>query len=391
MFRKIQFSISREGWYYLFVLTFIVSGALLREINLLLVLTGMMIGPFLFNWWAVTTTLHRLRLERSLPDRIGAGDLLIVELALTNGRARLGSWTVVVEDRIHRLESSKGDGIKHVCVMAPRVRPGETTRLGYRGRLLERGHYEFGPVRVSTRFPLGLLWRAIQFKSVDLLVVYPRLGQLTLGWAQLVQTRRVGSRHSRHRHGLVEGDFYGLRDWRSGDSRRWIHWRTSAKRGSLKIRQFEQQRSQEVTLLVDLWQPAHASSEQIEVIELAVAFAATAVEDMCRRGSSQILLGLSGDRLRWISGAASMGLLYEAMDLLAGAKGDNHDHLPELIERALERITPGMKAIILSTRPTDLNDTNRFGKVWDDPHKRNALGRIDCIDVGGEEVGKFFR
>ena len=391
MLRKHQFLVSREGWYYLFVLAFVVSGAVLREINLLLVLTGMMIGPFVFNWYAVTTTLYRLSVHRKLPERICAGDLLVVELDVTNSRTRTDSWAIAVEDRIQRSDSSKGSVMERVDVLAPRVPVGETARLSYRGRLMQRGHYVFGPVRVSTRFPLGLVRRSIQLSVTDRLVVCPQLGQLTWRWTQLIQSQRVGSRHTRHKHGLVEGDFYCLRDWRSGDSRRWIHWRTSAKRGSLKIRQFEQQRNQNIALLVDLWQPTSGGLDGIETCELAVTFAATAVEDLCRRGGSQLLLATTGENVNCLRGAASMGLLYEVMDQLAGVRSTHQDQLPELLDHALDQTTPNTKTIIISTRPTDLSDTERFINIWQDPHKRNALGKIVCVDVSGEEVGEYLR
>lgn len=41
--------ICREGVYYLFVLAFIVGGATARDLNLLFILAGMMVGPLLFN------------------------------------------------------------------------------------------------------------------------------------------------------------------------------------------------------------------------------------------------------------------------------------------------------------------------------------------------------
>ena len=391
MLRKCHFTISREGLYYLFVLFFVVTGAWLREINLLLMLTGMMIGPFLFNWWAVTTTLYRLSVQRKLPERICADDLLIVELSVTNGRSRTDSWAIALEDQIRRLESPKGERSRLVRVMAPRVRAGQTQRLTYRGRLSQRGHYVFGPVHISTRFPLGLLRRSIETNCVDRLVVYPQVGQLTRRWTQLVQSERVGSHHTRHRHGLVEGDFYGLRNWRSGDSRRWIHWRTSAKRGSLKIRQFEQQRNQNLALLVDLWKPSRTESPDTDHCEKTISFAATVIEDMCRRGGSQIFLGTAGQQVHCLRGAASMGLLYEVMDHLAGAAGSHTDQLPELVNTALERVTPGMKIVVLGPRPNDLSDTERFANTWDDPHKRNAMGQVVCIDVTSAEAQEYYR
>ncbi|MEX2560982.1 MAG: hypothetical protein WD403_13760, partial [Pirellulales bacterium] len=68
-------AISREGWCYLVVMAFILAGALLRQINLLVILFGMLAGPMLASWRLVKATLRRLDVKRNLPDSISAGDL----------------------------------------------------------------------------------------------------------------------------------------------------------------------------------------------------------------------------------------------------------------------------------------------------------------------------
>ena len=59
--------LTREGWYYLAVLTFIIGGAVLRSVNLLVILAGAMIGPLLFNWRLVIASLTGLVVRRKLP------------------------------------------------------------------------------------------------------------------------------------------------------------------------------------------------------------------------------------------------------------------------------------------------------------------------------------
>jgi uncharacterized protein (DUF58 family) len=391
MRRTNQFSVTREGWYYLFVLAFTVSGAVLREINLLLALAGMMIGIFVYNWWKVITALYLLQVNRRIPERICAGDLLVVDLELTNHRTRGDSWSIVVEDQIQIRETAAGEVPRQIEVLAPRLGARKTARLSYRGRLMQRGHYVLGPIRLSTRFPLGLLQRACTYDVVNRLVVCPRLGLLTNQWLRLVQSDRVGSRQTRHRQGWMEGDFHSLRDWRSGDSRRWIHWRSSAKRRVLQVRQFERQKNQRLALLLDLWQPSPADSQYEEICENAICFAATAIEELCRRGGSELFFGIAGDTVTQLRGAASMGLLFEVMDQLARVQGTSEDQLPELLDASLGRIPYDAKVIVLSSRSTELNDPQRFRAVWDNPHKRNVLRKIICIDVSSDKVSEYFR
>ena len=81
MILKHRTVICREGWYYLVVLGFVVGGALMRQINLLLIIAGMMAGPLLYNWREVIASLKGLHVRRKLPEGICAGDLLVVDLA----------------------------------------------------------------------------------------------------------------------------------------------------------------------------------------------------------------------------------------------------------------------------------------------------------------------
>ena len=61
--------LSREGWYYLGVLAFIVGGAVLKNVNLLVVLAGMMIAPLLINWRMVMESLRGWSSAASCPSR----------------------------------------------------------------------------------------------------------------------------------------------------------------------------------------------------------------------------------------------------------------------------------------------------------------------------------
>ena len=389
MFRN-QITICREGWYYLVVLGFIVSGAVLREINLLVILAGMMFGPFIINWWIVTFTLRKIDVRRKLPEGICAGDLLVVDLQATNARRRLSSWAVVARETIRRDEDARGD-TRSVAVMFPVIPAGDSVQVSYRGRLMQRGKYQFGPLRISTRFPLGLLRRTITLPRTDSLTVCPRLGRLTPKWSQIVESKTLGSQRSRRRHGLHEGDFYGLRDWRSGDSRRWIHWRTSARHGSLTVRQFEQQRNQNLVLILDLWQPLRPTQQHVDNVELAVSFAATVIADLCRRGGSQLIVATAGGRAKRIRGAASMVLLHEAMEHLASVSADHEDLLPDLMQRTLDVVLPGTQTVLISTRGTDFRDTARFAETWDDPRKRNIISETVCCDVSNHELNEYFQ
>ena len=78
------------------------GGAVLGEVNFLIILAGMMVGPFLFNWRFVQLTLRELDVTRRLTHRVCAGETLTVNVTADNRRTRLTSWAVMIEDQILR-------------------------------------------------------------------------------------------------------------------------------------------------------------------------------------------------------------------------------------------------------------------------------------------------
>ncbi len=390
MANRRQINICSEGWLYMVVLAFLLLGAVLREINLLMVLFGMMVGPFLFSLGLVLLSLRDVKIRRRLPETIAAGQLLVVDVEITNAKRKSSSWAITTTDVIEQ-EAGPCKGQKiHAALFFPHLRPSQSSKQDYEGRLMSRGRYRFGPMRVASRFPLGLLRCSFAWSKVDHVVVHPRQGRLSRRWTMMKQQAYQGRGKNARQQGLVEGDFHGLRDWRSGDAQRWIHWRTSARLGELMVRQFEQHRDDDLAVLVDLWQPLNPTEVQRARVETVVSFAATVVSDQCRRGGGQMLLSTAGQEITMARGPASMALLQDALEALAVAEATDGDRVPELLSSTLDRIRPQTSVLLVSTRDVDLNDTERFVKLWQDFRQRRWAGRIVCLDASSSEFQSYF-
>ena len=388
-------TIHREGWYYLLIVAIVFGGALFKEVNLLLILAGMLLGPVLLNWQAVRTNLRGLHVERKLPRR-AVGRRLVVGRSAAEQRpatarhvGRGGPGANRAGDGCGRRTNHR-DPPRSPEVLFPYVPAGQSRKGGYRGRLLERGCYRFGPLRLSTRFPFGLFSRTITVGQCETLVVLPRLGRLTEGWAG----RRLEAVAGVDRHSFrpgMDGDFYGVREWRSGDSRRLIHWRRSARLGKPVVRQFAQPRSRDVAVVLELWQPERPSPEQLANVELAVSFAATVLADVCRKGGSMAYLAMSDPVPECLEAPASVALLQGLMQRLATIEAAAGDTLPVLLAEALPRIAAGAEIVLISTRPTDLADAGRFTAIRSSPVLRERAQRIRSVDTSSEHLAELFQ
>jgi uncharacterized protein (DUF58 family) len=390
MKKRLRTILCRESLYYLAVVGFVFGAAMVKEMNLLVLMTGMLLGPLLVSWRSGLVTLRGLQLRRRMPHGVSAGDLLAVSIDVTSKRRFSGSWAITVEDQIHR-EGTNGNGVLRPNVWVSYLGGRQSCTQVYRGRLPRRGRYHFGPLTASTRFPFGLLRRSHTVAAADTLLVYPRLGRLTRAWNVWHQEAVEGARRRERRQGRASGEFFGVREWHRGDNRRWIHWRSSAKHNTLVVRQFEQRRSRDFAILLDLWQAKQPTPEQADSVELAVSFAATLVATICRQETNHLLLGLTGQTPDWLQGPVSALLREDAMQRLALVEPSHEARLVEMLDEALDRIEAGTQVVLVSTRANDLRDGEQFGALCTNAHRRMLLRQIRTVDTSDPGLAEYFQ
>jgi uncharacterized protein (DUF58 family) len=195
----------------------------------------------------------------------------------------------------------------------------------------------------------------------------------------------------RRNQGSRDAEFFGLREWRPGDSQRNIHWRTTARRGEVMVRQFEQRRNEDLLLLVDLWQSSSPDADELERVEKAVSFAATAVVDLCRRGGGQLALGVVGAERSFARGAASQGLRDELLETLALAVAGSKHRLTDVLPEALETTGAGTMTVVVSTRPASSRPALSEAELSPELAAKLSGRQIVTIDAGGEELNEYFQ
>ncbi len=374
----------REGFYYTAVFLAVLIGAVSRQLNLLMLVGCVMGGPLLFSLLYGRLALRGIRVKRRLPAHLHAGARLRVDIAVTSARRWFGLWSLRVEDLVERDGSSAETA--SVGVFFPFVPPNDLRQVTYEGSLPRRGRYYFGPLRAATRFPLGLVRHSQVVAERAELLVHPKLGHLNPGWQKMIREHESGSQRMTRR-GLLEADFYGLREWRPGDSRRWIHWRTSARRGALIVRQFEQRRSQNLAILVDLWQPPGANEQELENVETAISFVATLIAEACRKPGAQLFIELAARERLECSGSSSPVFLREQMDALALVRAHHVPAFPQELGHALALVPATTPTFIVSTRPIDWGILGRAAAERDS----QLDGRkILALDVAGSELASYF-
>jgi uncharacterized protein (DUF58 family) len=218
-----------------FALTFGVGFAALNTgNNLLYLVLSLMLAFLVLSGVMSESALRGITVRRSLPGEIFADASHLVALEITNAQRRIPAFALVVEDLAEAPDGSAGDlalGRAFVLRTAPRA----TERRFYRLRWPSRGVLQLKGFRVSTRYPFGLFSKSLELLKPAEALVYPGLDAVTVTTTR----RRDEEGRATVATPAPGSEISGLRDFRSGDPLRRIHWRASLRRGSLIVRESE--------------------------------------------------------------------------------------------------------------------------------------------------------
>jgi uncharacterized protein (DUF58 family) len=256
---------TRAGWVF-FGLTFGVGFAALNTGNNLLYLVLSLLLAFLvLSGTFSESALRGIHVRRVPPAELVAERAATVLLEVTNHQARFPSFAVVVEDLL-------GDDLDHSRtggrVFALKVPPGGSARRTYSFVPAHRGELEFAGFRVTTRFPFGLFSKSMRIEEPARGLVYPALDESVL---RPPEGRRPRDGEDGSGGGGERPESAGLRDYAPGDPLRRVHWRASLRRGTLLVRELEEQEGAQHTVRL-----ATAGMTPGEAFETAVRRAASA-------------------------------------------------------------------------------------------------------------------
>lgn len=252
-------------------------------------------------------SLRGLRAERTLSQSVAlSGGDVQVTLRLTHKSWLPLVWLVVREEW---LAEGRTDGIRFSRVLFPWFRRRLTCT--YTMKRLNRGVYRAQPVAAVTGDMFGLLQSVRRASAEETLTVYPRPYDI----------RRWRVRGGQNEEGRImlfppAGDTRlggTVRDYAESDPPRRIHWKATARCGSLKSREEEAYPSESLMVYLDAAAAGAAGSgaagQRAEPFESAVQLAAGLLRYaaearcpaglVCRAGSREVTAHVRADNLAW--------------------------------------------------------------------------------------------
>ncbi|GEA89269.1 DUF58 domain-containing protein [Cellulomonas cellasea] len=230
----------------------------------------------------MTVGRERYAVDLDLADRrVRVGERAVGRLAVRNV-ARRRSLPA-------RIELPVGAGAADLAL--PSLGPGAEHDDIFAIPTSRRAVVVVGPVRSVRGDPLGLARRRVRWTEPVELYVHPELVSLAGASAGLLRDLEGQSTRD-----LSDSDlsFHALRDYVAGDDRRYIHWRTTARRGALMVKQFEDTRRTQTALALSTDPRDYADDDEFELAVSTVA--SLGVQTLREERDLAVLAG--GGRLR---------------------------------------------------------------------------------------------
>ncbi len=253
-----------------------------------------------------------LRIATPPPVTAFAGERFVLGVPVANLAGRAEAFDVVVA------VSGAEPGADRIGAYLARLSAGVGTHLDVLHPSLRRGVHSQGALELSSSFPLGFFTCRLRFALPHGILVLPRLGTL----------RRIDRSAERIRgdsgHGGAgrgdEQEVWGIRAWRDGEGLRSVHWKLSARRGRLLVREFrsEPRPPVHVVLATAL---AEDSRRGLRAFEDAVSLTATLVENQVQTGHA-VRLTLLGRERRTIVCRRGRSAIFPVLRALAEVEPD---------------------------------------------------------------------
>ncbi|MBX2897323.1 MAG: DUF58 domain-containing protein [Cyclobacteriaceae bacterium] len=222
----------------IFILTFVLGGAIIPKILLLLLVAAVLTDLLL-----LFRVKKGLRGERLVAEKLSNGDDNEIAIYLENFYSFPVSLRVF-DEIPHQFQRRD---LEFNLVMEP----GSNKVVKYLLRPVKRGVYSFGAVNVLVQTKLNLVARRFKFSNDKEVPVYPSYIQMRkyellaihnrLTMLGIKKIRRIG--HNQ--------EFELIKEYVGGDDFRTINWKATARKSRLMVNQFQDERSQQVYSLID--------------------------------------------------------------------------------------------------------------------------------------------
>ncbi|WP_246946069.1 DUF58 domain-containing protein [Bacillus pinisoli] len=216
-----------------------------------------------------------------------AGESLKATITITRRLPFLPLLYVIVEDELPMGLRYGSQSQRPKAMMFPWFK--KTIKLEYVLDAIPRGEHQLTHVRIKTGDLFGLVEKEGLFELKNTVLVYP--SYVDIAYRQLENRYDQGSTSSKTKLIRDTTIAVGVREYQPGDRFSWIDWKASARRNTFMTKEFEQQQSHQVAVIID-----RSDSQSRVIFEQVVVLTASIVKAISRHGAQMSFVSVGKDQ-----------------------------------------------------------------------------------------------
>lgn len=232
-------------------------------------------SAYLVVW--LTNLLYRpkLKVNGDLPGRVTAGELITVEIELTNE-----SWRPAYDLMLWLIGLQKSIKLESAFTAIPRLAPGQSAVLPLELRPMRRGVYKLPYLRPHSTFPFNLMRSGSTQFPLKPLIVMPQFHVL-----QSIDVP-VGLRYQPGGVALSSNvgespEYIGNRDYVPGEPVKHLDFRSWARLARPVVREYQEEYYCRIALILDTWIPKpRMPPEGFPELEAAISLSASIADSL---------------------------------------------------------------------------------------------------------------
>jgi len=304
----------------------------------------------------LTYIFVHLQLSRKMISRATEGDTLEVATQVRN-ISFLPVFNFVLEDSFSGAQPDQRKKSFFLSFLGIK----SSVEIKYDYLCFKRGEYKMGPLVVYFFDPLNLFFFKRSFPVYSSVVVYPKIFKIEkfppltrsiLPWFGIETARSSGD----------DDEFYGVREYKDGESVKKIHWISSARKNKLIVKQFQLQSFFGTTIMFNLEKARNIGEGKESVVEYMIKIAASTAHYLTERGVSIELLAHIGEivHLPFNKGQDHLENIWK---ILAVAQAESRISFREAFEE-FARYIPNDSSLVVIMSDQDYTDLPRMLSLY---------------------------
>ncbi len=265
--------LTREGLGFIILLFGVGLGAINTGNNLLYLILAMCCSFIAVSGLLSELSFKKISVQCKSPPHLYCKEAGTLLFEVTNKK----KWAPSFSLRILLSSDSRGS-MEHppYFFFLP---PGATLKKTALFTGTQRGHLRINSCRLATSFPFGFYYKTKTIRINIDMVIFPALHPVEL------PSKNESDQEGEETMQARGEEIYAIRDYRPGDSLGTVHWKSSAKTGEMRVKEFQSPHNQSYTVFLNILEPGNQEIVKEDILEERVSKTASLIFYLIKRGN----------------------------------------------------------------------------------------------------------